>query len=67
MRKAGFPGAAVAVFPPDLTTHGADGFGTLAEGFEIDVERIVAVEVREGVDAVAQAEGRVGEDSPVGL
>jgi hypothetical protein len=53
--EACFPRSAVAVFPAYFATHGPNRFRSFAEGFEVQVERIVAVEMGEGIDAVAQA------------
>lgn len=55
VRSAGFPRTSVAVFPSEFAAHSSDGFRSLAEGFEVHVQRVVAVEMRKGVDAVAQA------------
>jgi hypothetical protein len=55
VREAGFPRAAVAVFPSDAAVHRTNSLGTFTERFELHRERVVAIEMREGVDAVAQA------------
>ncbi|MEW6245283.1 MAG: hypothetical protein AB1555_01070 [Nitrospirota bacterium] len=67
MREAGFPGTAVAIFPSDAAAYRSDGFRSFAEGFEVYAERVVAVEMGEGSDAVRRAEDRAGMNSPVDL
>jgi hypothetical protein len=53
MSLTGLPRPAVAVFPSDVAAYGSDRFGSLAERLKIHLQHVVAIEMGEGIDAIA--------------